>query len=145
MNKDDQKNILGLLVLFRGWRNFLHMSKYKLTAKSRRSIPFWVAGSHPACHCSDEEGISDGHWVIYLGSVYLYIPIWHIHHCHSYFMVMGKTPCVIISARQSFPPFREKWSIFKSKLWHVLLSRSTTSFYSKILCSSCKNLPVWES
>lgn len=86
---------------------------HKLTAKCWRdsqshSIPFWVAGSYPACHCGDEEVSSDGHWVIYLGSVYLYIPIWHIHHQQSYFMVMGKTLCVIISTRQSFPPFREK-------------------------------------
>lgn len=49
----------------------------KLTAMHWRdshgqSVPFWVARSHPACHCSDEERTSDGCWVIYF-EVFIYI------------------------------------------------------------------------
>lgn len=49
----------------------------KLTAKHWRdshgqSIPFWVARSHPACHCSDEERASDVCWEIYL-EAFIYI------------------------------------------------------------------------
>lgn len=87
---------------------------------------------------------TDAAWFISEVFIYIFLPGTYITNGHISWW--WERYCVWLSQPGSHFLLSEKsWRVLKSNSQQVHLPRSTTHFHGKNLCSSCKNLPAWES